>query len=119
MIAQALDQSYSGGAHRIVVFDDQDRLAVPWRKFHKPSPFEERGAHRFPPDSPGRRLLHESVPGTARLRIICLNNVAVNRLHANLAVDCGESVAGQMYRARLETAVLDEPGANRLRIRAD
>src|ERR671930_607210 len=100
MIAQALDQAYRGRAHQVVVVDDQDRLAVTWRKFHKPSPFEERGAQRFTLTARGKtNLLHESVFGTARLRIICRNNVSVNRLHANLPIDCGESVAGEIYPA--------------------
>src|SRR6266487_6194684 len=120
MIAQALDQAYSRRAHQVVVVDDQDRLAATWRKFHNLH-LSRRGA-RTASSLTIRwqdRLLHESVLGTARLRIICRNNVSVNRLHANLAIHCGESVAGEIYRARLETAVLDDPGANRLRIRAD
>src|SRR5207249_11968846 len=116
----ALDQAYSRRAHQVVVVDDQDRLGATWRKFHNLHLSGEGRAPLHASQSGGKtELPHGSVLGTARLRIICRNNVSVNRLHADLSMHCGESVAGEIYRARLETAVLDDPGANRLRIRAD
>jgi hypothetical protein len=63
-------------------------------------------------------LLQQRGPVTSQLRLVRRKHMSGAWFYA-LAIDGGESVPAEVYHARGETAILEDPSANRLWIRID